>query len=105
MDENTLKQLWLNSNTEQKVEINIDLLIESITQKILKMKKQIKSRDAREIFLSICMILLFGWWLIVVPLLLAKIGAAIIIAGCILVIFRLSNASKINLKEDKCSEI
>ena len=105
MDENSLKQLWLNTSTEQRVEINIDLLIESITQKILKMKKQIKSRDAREIFLSICMILLFGWLLIVVPMLLAKIGAAIIIAGCILVIFRLINASKINLKDDKFSEI
>ena len=69
------------------------------------MKKQVQWRDAGEISISICLIFLFGWWLIVVPLLLAKIGSAIITAGCIFALFRIINASRIHLKKDAFSGI
>ena len=81
MDENILKQLWLNSCNDQQVEINPEKLILSISQKINNIEKSVRRRDRREIFIAACMILLFGWWLIIMPHLLSKIGAAIIIAG------------------------
>ena len=105
MDENMLKQLWLNSCNDQQVEINAAKLIESVTQKIKSTEKSVRRRDRREIFIAVCLILLFGWWLIIMPRLLSKIGAAIIIAGCILVIIRLLLARRNNIKEDTASAI
>jgi Flp pilus assembly protein TadB len=105
MDENTLKQLWLDSDKEQKVEIDAQKLLESISKKISNMERLIKRRNRLEIFLAISMMPLFGWWLVVVPLLLVKIGAAIILLSCVLVIFRLTYAGKINIKVDTTSEI
>lgn len=105
MDENTLKQLWLNSTREQRVEINGEKLLESINQKILNMDKLIRRRDRLEIFVSVCMIPLFGWWLITVPQILGKVGAGIIMAACLLVIFRLIYARKVNVKEEITSAI
>ena len=106
MDDDRLKQLWLSSGNEQRrVEINTDLLIGSLTPKIKSMEKRIRRRDSREILVCICMIPLFGWWLITIPQLFAKIGSAIIIAACLLVIFRLIRARRVNIKEDAASEI
>src|SRR5215471_8791833 len=105
MDENNLKQLWLNSGGEQKVEINTEKLVESLSQKSSSVEQRIKKRDRREIFIGICMIPLFGWWMISVPQLLGKIGAAIIVAACFLVIFKLVRAKKTNRKQDVTSEI
>ncbi len=105
MDENMLKQLWLNSCNDQQVEINREKLIESVTQKIKSIDKSVRRRDGREIFIAVCLILLFGWWLIIMPRVLSKIGAAIIIAGCVLVIIRLLLARRNNIKEDTASAI
>jgi hypothetical protein len=103
MDENKLKQLWLNSNKEQRIEINSEKLLETINQKILNMDKLIKRRDRLEIFLAVCMIPLFGWWLIAVPQILIKIGSGIITAACLLVIFKLVSARRVNIKEEIAS--
>lgn len=105
MDENILKQLWLNSCNHQQVEINHEKLMQSITQKIESMEKSVRRRDRREILIAGCTILLFGWWLIIMPHLLSKIGAAIIIAGCFFVIIRLLHARRNNIKEDTASAI
>jgi len=105
MDENILKQLWLNSCNDQQVEINPEKLILSISQKINNIEKSVRRRDRREIFIAACMILLFGWWLIIMPHLLSKIGAAIIIAGCVLVMIRLPLARRNNIKKDTASAI
>lgn len=104
MEESTLKQLWLNV-AQQKIEINTNKLIESINPKISTMEKQIKNRDRREIIICALMILIFGWWFFTIPQALGKIGAAIIIATCVMVIFRLIYASKINVPQDSASEI
>lgn len=105
MDDNTLKQLWLDSGNEQKVEINNEKLITSINQKISNIEKLVKRRNRREITISVLMIPLFGWWLLGVPQALAKIGAAIIFLSCLLVIFRLSYTRKISVGENTASAI
>jgi Flp pilus assembly protein TadB len=103
MDENTLKQLWLDSDKEQRIEINSEKLLATINQKLLNMDKLVNRRDRLEIFVAICMIPLFVWWLLMVPQILAKIGAAIIIGGCLLVILKLVSARRVNVKEEIAS--
>lgn len=105
MDDNTLKQLWLELCQTQKLEINTERLIESISQKVSNLEKMIRRRDQLEIFIAVLMMPIFGWWLITVPQVLAKIGAAIILTNCGLVIFRLIHARRINVKEDAASAI
>ena len=105
MDEDSLKKLWKNSNPDQKMEMDTEKLVETITRKISRMDKMVRARDRREIFLCILMILLFGWWLIRIPQPLAKTGAAIIILGCILVIYRLIDARKTKKPEDCSSAV
>jgi hypothetical protein len=104
MDDDTLKQLWLNAD-QQKVEINMGKLIETINLKLSKMDKQIKRRDVQEIFIAAIFIPLFGWWMFVSLPLLAKIGAAIIFVNCILVILKLINARKVRVTEERTSQI
>lgn len=105
MDDNTLKQLWLHSNKEQRIEINTEKLLENLNRKTLKMNKFIRRRDRLEIFLSACMIPLFGWWLLVVPQLSVKIGSGIIVMTCVLVIFKLIRARKVKIKEEISSPL
>jgi Flp pilus assembly protein TadB len=103
MDENTLKQLWLDSNKEQRIEINSEKHLETINQKLLNIDKLIKRRDKLEIFFGVFMIPLFVWWLIAVPQILAKVGACFIIGGCLLVIYNLISARRVNVKEEIAS--
>jgi hypothetical protein len=103
MDENTLKQLWLNSNKEQKIEINSEKFMETLNQKVLNMDKLLKRRDRLEIFVAICMMPLFAWWLVTSHQLLARIGDAIIFGGCLLVILKLVSARRVNVKEEIAS--
>jgi hypothetical protein len=103
MDENTLKQLWFNSNKEQRIEINSEKLMESLNQKVLNMDKLLKRRDRLEIYVAICMMPLFVWRLVISPQLLARIGAAIIAGACLLVILKLVSARRVNLKEEIAS--
>jgi hypothetical protein len=105
MEETTLKQLWLNACQEQKIEIDIDKFIESINQKMSIMEKRIKMRDRREIIVSALLVPLFGWFFIKSPQILSKIGSAVIIAACFMVIFRLKKARKINVPQDPASEV
>jgi hypothetical protein len=104
MDDDTLKQLWLNAD-QQKVEINMEKLIETINLKLSKMDKNIKRRDFQEIFLAAIFIPLFGWWMIASIPLLAKIGSAIIFVNCIIVILKLINARKVKVTEESTSQI
>lgn len=105
MEDSTLKQLWLDAGQQQKLEINTGKLIESIHHKVAVLENQIKKRNALEIIVSLFLILQFGWFLLTLPQTLGKVGAAIIIANCILVIFRLIYASKINVIENAALEI
>jgi hypothetical protein len=103
MDENILKQLWLNSNQVRRIEINSEKLMETINQKVLHMDKIIKKRDGLEIFIAICMMPLFVWWLITSPQLLARIGVAIIAGACLLVILKLVSARRVCVREEIAS--
>src|SRR5215471_20317550 len=105
MDDDTLRQLWLNADQQQKVEIDMEKLIETINLKLSKMDKHIKRRDVQEIFIAALFIPLFGWWMIASIPLLAKIGAAIIFVNCILVILKLINARKVKVTEENTSQI
>jgi hypothetical protein len=105
MDEDNLKQLWLNSGKEHRVEINNDMLIASLANKLKGIEKKIRRRDRREIFICVCLIPLFGWWTITVPQLQGKIGCIIIIAACLLVIFKLMRARRINIQNGIASEV
>lgn len=60
MDEDSLKRLWSDSNKEQKISINPDILIDSIHHKSLYMENKIKQRDKSEIISAVLMILIFG---------------------------------------------
>lgn len=105
MDENLLKRLWVNANREQKVEIDAEKLITSINDQMLYMEKTIKKRDKIEIFVAVLMMLLFGCLLVVIPQVLAKIGAAILVVNCTLIIFKLIHARKVEIKQEAGSEI
>ena len=69
------------------------------------MKKQITWRDRREISVCILMIILFSSLLCVVPTVLGKIGMGILVASCLLTIFKITNARKNKMQEDDTSEI
>src|SRR6516225_9966077 len=105
MDEKTLRELWQRAGSDQKIEINIEKLIESTKGKLLNMERLIKIRNRVEIFISVAIFGLNIWWLFYVPVFAVKIGSAIIAAGCLLVICRLVLASKINLKQDNTADI
>ena len=105
MDEDSLKRLWSDSNKEQKVTINPEILIDSIHHKSSYMENKIKQRDRSETSVAIFMILVFGGLFFVFPQVLAKIGAVIIILSCTLIIFRLIRARKVNEKQETSSEI
>ena len=74
--------------------------MQSMAQKIKSIEKSLRRRDRREISIAAGMILLFGYWLIIRSHWISKIGAAIIIAGCFLVIIRLLLARRNRIKED-----
>lgn len=105
MDEDNLKQLWGNSFKDQRVEIDTDKLIASLNKKLAYVKSKISIRDKTETFIGLVMIALFGWWLIAVPQMLAKLGSGIIVVNCVLVIVRLNRASKVTIKEEPASVI
>lgn len=105
MDEHVLKQLWLNSCNDLKVEINSEKLVQSITHKIKSLEKSLRRRDRREISIAAGMILLFGCLLIKRSHWMSKVGAAIIIAGCFLVIINLLLARRNWFKEDTSSVV
>ena len=105
MDDSTLRQLWLNADQQQRVEINMEKLIETINLKLSKMDKHIKRRDLQEIFIAAIFIPLFAWWMFVSSPLLAKIGSAIILVNCTLVILKLINARKVKVTEENTSQI
>jgi len=105
MDENSLKRLWFNLNKEQKVTINPEIFIESIHHKSLYMENKIKQRDKCETIVAVLMILVFGALFVVLPQVLAKIGAGIIVINCMLIIFRLIRARKVNIKQETYSAI
>lgn len=105
MDENSLKRLWYDSNKEQKVEINPEVLIESIHHKSLYMENKIKQRDKSETIVAVLMTLVFGCLFFVFPQALSKIGAGIIVINCMLIIFRLYLARKVKVKQEISSEI
>jgi hypothetical protein len=105
MDEDSLKRLWRNSGNKEEIHINSEKLLESVSKKLSDMKKHIKKRNRLEIFLAVVMFLLFSWWAIVVPIWGVKTGSAIVAANCLLVIYRLVKATKVNLKQDHFSDI
>jgi Flp pilus assembly protein TadB len=97
MDENALKQLWLDANKAERVEINPERFLETINQKLLNMDRRIKTRDRLEIFVALFMIALFGWWVIAAPQLFTKIGSGIIVGACLLVIYKLVSAKRVKI--------
>jgi len=105
MNDNKLKQLWLSSCRSRNVEINAERFIYSTRRKISRMEKQIKWRDRREISACILMIIFFSRLLCVVPTVLGKIGMGILVASCLLTIFKITNARKNKMQEDDTSEI
>jgi hypothetical protein len=105
MEENDLKQLWLGKGNEPHLEINNDILMNSLTKRMKNMEKQIRRRDYREIIAAICLIPLFTWWSIIFPQWLAKAGCMVIAATCVFVIITLGRARKVKVKEDISSEM
>ena len=69
------------------------------------MEKQIQWRDRREISVCILMIICFSWLLCVVPTVLGKIGMGILVASCLVTIFKITNTRKNKMQEDDTSEI
>ena len=105
MDEDSIKELWLSASKERKVEINAEMLIDSLAKKIKQMERRVRRRDRREIVIGLLMIPLFGWWCVTIPQLFAKMGSAIIVAACLFVIFKLIRARRVSGKEDAASDI
>ena len=103
MKEEDIKKIWQEQPTSVRIGGNEVVL--SLQQELEKFEKRIRIRDIREIVIGIAVIIFFGVALLNVPYPGAKIGAAIIIVGCINIIYRLRRAQKQRPSENPLQDI
>ncbi len=103
-DEYEIKKSWCNQ-AAFNVQINGQILMESVLKNSRKVERQILFRDLRETLIAIALIIFFGYELYKLPQVLAKFGSGTIIASCALIIYRLLRARQISQNETVTSEI
>jgi hypothetical protein len=94
MNEQDLQNIWQSPGNQEHVQFDKARLIPALESDLSKFKKSIKYRDWREIGIALLMIPLFGFTAFMIPFLLSKIGAIIIVGWCILLIVRILHAKK-----------
>ncbi len=105
MNESNLIRIWCSQDQESEINFKNDKLMESLIKTSRRLDKQVERRDLLEIIAALILIVLFGWWLIALPGILAKTGSAFIIGGSLLIIYRLINAKKVKESDTMTSEV
>jgi len=89
MTEEELKQIWQSANDKHEA-INFQSLnLKDMNQQIKKFEKKIKTRNNREICAAIVVIAVFGYYALLIPSILGKLGAIWTIGYGIWVIYKL----------------
>lgn len=95
MTDQELFDLW-KANGPAQIRYDGSHLSKELQTSVTTLQKTIKYRDLREISVAAIMIPVFGFTAFMVPFLLSKIGAGIIVAWCLYLIIRLRKAAKKN---------
>lgn len=94
MKEQDLKNIWQSPENQNHLQFDKSTLFTDIEKDMSNFKKAVKYRDWREIGVALFMIPMFGFVAYLIPFLLSKIGAVIIIGWAILLIIRLFVAKR-----------
>jgi len=89
MTEEQLKEIWQSANDKNEIVNFHSLNLENMTQEIKKFEKKIKTRNNREICAAIAVIAIFGYYALLIPSILGKLGAIWTIGYGIWVIYKL----------------
>lgn len=90
MELNTLKLAWQQQPEEFQPGMSNLEIMRTITARLDKVHRTVRWRDSREITAAIANIFIFGVWFWTVPQLLSRVGAAVVIAGSVLIIARIA---------------
>lgn len=99
MEEHELKDIWAKSSGVTHIKFNASQLINELTKTMDRIDRKIKSRDTREIGVSIFGILLFGYMAYEIPFPLTKFACVLTQLWFMYVIYRL-RATRRNEKPD-----
>lgn len=94
MSEQELINIWKSSAKHDQIKFDKAKLLIEFQIKLDMFHRSIKLRDLREITPAFLMIPFFGIMAYTIPFLISKMGAIIIIAWCIYLIFRLRSLRK-----------
>ncbi|MBC3541015.1 hypothetical protein ACFSC6_17185 [Rufibacter sediminis] len=89
-----LKNLWQNARPQDQIHLNQHLLLQEVSQEAKTVDQKIRQRDRTEIAVALIMIPLFGLVAWRLPFPLTKLGAALVIPWCLLVIYQLKRARR-----------
>lgn len=102
MDNLDFKAIWQASDKKNLVKFEPDELSTEIVSKLNKFDKKTKRNVYTEILVALIMIPFFTYLVIVIPFVLSKIGAGIITASMLLIIFKMTSSLK---KENKSIDL
>ncbi len=94
MLEQELKNIWKNSSKTERIKFETSRLIIDLNRKMNRFEKTIQYRDIREIASSVLGILLFGYFVYVIPFLLTKIASVFMVIWFAYVIYKFRAAKK-----------
>jgi membrane protein implicated in regulation of membrane protease activity len=94
MRSDDLKTIWQGINKSELVKTDINSLNSELKGKLQNIDKKIKRRDITEISTAALMILIFGYLAFRYDNILLKVGASVIVAGMLLIIYRLLTSNK-----------
>ncbi|AKQ44994.1 hypothetical protein TH63_04085 [Rufibacter radiotolerans] len=94
-----LKNLWQNATPSSPIQVDQALLLQEVRQEASTVYQKIKWRDWLEISVALLIMPLFGLVAWFVPFTLTKIGAALVIPWCALVIYQLRRARRKPLQD------
>ncbi|WP_181304004.1 hypothetical protein [Rufibacter sp. XAAS-G3-1] len=89
-----LKDLWQNAAPQDHIRLNQDLLLQEVGAEANALDQKIRQRDRLETRVALFMIPLFGLVAWRMPFPLTKLGAALVIPWCLLIIYQLRRARR-----------
>jgi hypothetical protein len=90
MTDQRLKSNW-KASTTSSISLEQNELFSQLQKDTINLEKKITFRDFTEILLALLMIIPFGITAVLVPFMISKIGALVVILSFILIIFRFKN--------------
>lgn len=89
-----LQQIWKGAGAAEMVKLEKSLLLSELDKGLKDMQRSIKQRDVLEIGAAVVMIPIFTVVAVLVPFLLSKVGAAILVIWMAYVIWKLRQSKK-----------